>query len=421
MTVKRLPPVWAFSAAILLSMAALFLRTLVGSPTSIPYITHVPLLLMGILAASLFGRLRRAEIQLRAANTELSTIQDHSPVALLLVDRNLRVQKANSAAARLALRKKADLRGLYPGGALGCANARGDAEDCTHRLSCTSCALRQTVIDSLRHGVSHNCLEAWVPSPTSGRPDARYLMISTAPVLDGANVLLCVQDITERKRTEESLQEILRELEKALMEKTVLLKEIHHRVKNNLAVISSLLSMRADASEIPEVRRALEDSQQRVRSIALIHEYLYGSEHLDRIDFAEYAHQLVQELFSVFASDPPRVSVTVDAAPIALGVHRAAPCALILNELLMNVFKHAFPDGRTGEVKVSFREGPDGILELAVQDNGVGCPATPPAASQSLGLRIVEILAKQLDATLHRESTQGTRVVLRFSDRGPKP
>ena len=113
-----------------------------------------------------------------------------------------------------------------------------------------------------------------------------------------------MQDITERKQAEESMQEILRELEKALTEKTVLLKEIHHRVKNNLAVISSLLSMRADATDDSEVRLALEDSQQRVRSIALIHEHLYGSEHLDRIDFAEYARQLVQELHAAFASDP---------------------------------------------------------------------------------------------------------------------
>lgn len=218
---------------------------------------------------------------------------------------------------------------------------------------------------------------------------------------------------------EESSQEILRELERALLEKTVLLKEIHHRVKNNLAVISSLLSMRADAADSAEVRRALEDSQQRVRSIALIHEHLYGSEHLDRIDFADYARRLVQELQAAFA---PHVTVRVDAEPIAVAVHRAVPCALILNELLMNVFKHAFPGGRRGTVGIRFAQAGPGMLELAVEDDGVGCPDAPlPAARHSLGLRIVDILARQLGGTIRRESAAGTRMVLRFAERSGLP
>ncbi len=221
----------------------------------------------------------------------------------------------------------------------------------------------------------------------------------------------------ERRQAEQSSREILRELEKALTEKTVLLKEIHHRVKNNLAVISSLLGMRAEATEAGEARLALEDSQQRVRSIALIHEYLYGSEHLDRIDFAEYARQLVQELHGAFDADPSRVQVSIDAAAIALGVHRAVPCALVLNELLMNVFKHAFPGGRRGQVHVSFGPYAPGVLELSVADNGVGCAASiERCGRKSLGLRIVTILADQLDGSLHRESEGGTRVALRFPD-----
>ena len=221
----------------------------------------------------------------------------------------------------------------------------------------------------------------------------------------------------ERRYAEHSTRQILRELEKALIEKTVLLKEIHHRVKNNLAVISSLLSMRAEATESDEVRRALEDSQQRVRSIALIHEYLYGSEHLDRIDFADYTRQLVHELHTAFDTDPPHIAVKIEAAPIALGVHRAVPCALVLNELLMNVFKHAFPDGSTGEVLISFGACEPGVLELAVQDNGIGCvDSVDRCGRKSLGLRIVRILARQLDGTLHRRSARGTRIALRFPD-----
>ncbi len=223
----------------------------------------------------------------------------------------------------------------------------------------------------------------------------------------------------ERRRAEQETNQILHELEKALMEKTVLLKEIHHRVKNNLAVISSLLSMRAEATDSAEVRLALEDSQQRVRTIALIHEYLYGNEHLDRIDFAEYARQLVQELHAAFDIAPPRISVHIDAAPIALPVNRAVPCALVLNELLMNVFKHAFPEGRGGEIRVTFGACAPGTLELAVQDNGIGCDVSiDRCGRKSLGLRIVDILVEQVDGTLHRSQSGGMRVALRFPAAG---
>lgn len=369
------------------------------------------LLLVSVAGAILFLRLRRAEACLGAAAAELAAIHENSPVAHLLIGETFRVQKANRAAARMASQARTELlEGLFPGPALGCPNARENPDICTQRTACPPCSLRQAVLDTLRHGICHRAMEVWLPA---GKPGARFLLVSTAPVnLNGPKVLLCVQDITVRKQAEESLQEILRELEKALVEKTVLLKEIHHRVKNNLAVISSLLSMRADAAVIPDVRLALEDSQQRVRSIALIHEYLYGSEHLDRIEFAEYAHQLVQELQCMFLPAASPVSVIVEAEAIAVGVHRAMPCALILNELVMNAFKHAFPSGRAGKVRIMFRESQPGVLELAVEDNGVGCSAYP--GGQSLGLRIVDILVKQLDGTLHRESDGGTRVVLRF-------
>lgn len=464
MMVKRLSPFGGCCAAAALAGIAQVVRTPLQTATLIPYITYVPFILLaaflgglapgllttglcvleavyfataplgslavgdgahwagaaalaftGVIASTLFERLRRAEDRVQAINGQLSTILENSPVALLLVDQELRVQKANGAAARLASRSAIDLPGLYPGAPIGCSVAREDPEVCGRAAACNPCAVRQAALDTLRNRVSHCGIEAWVPTPAPGGCESRYLLISTAPVaLDGIKTLICVQDITERKQSEESLQEILRELEKALVEKTVLLQEIHHRVKNNLAVVSSLLSMRADATETSEVRQALEDSQQRVRSIALIHEHLYGSERLDRIDFAEYTYQLVHELDAAFASQPPRIQVHVDAAPITLGVHRAVPCALILNELLMNVFKHAFP-GRAGHVRVSFRECEAGVLELAVEDNGVGY-AAGAGSGTSMGLRIVDILAKQLDGTLERVSGPGTRVVLRFRE-----
>lgn len=223
------------------------------------------------------------------------------------------------------------------------------------------------------------------------------------------------RDITEQKKTGEDLQTTLGELEAALKEKTILLKEVHHRVKNNLAVISSLLNMSAHATEIPEAKVALDESQQRVYSIALIHEQLYGTEHLDRINFANYVRQLVKDLNVAFGAETRRISVRVDAEPIEMGVHRAVPCALILNELVANAFKHAFPGQQEGEVRISFRESAPGYLELRIQDNGVGCPSGLDwHDGKSVGWRIVDILTKQLGGSFGQEPSSGTQFVLRF-------
>ena len=252
-------------------------------------------------------------------------------------------------------------------------------------------------------------------------PEERYFDLSCVPLpgagpgAEAGQVLVAVTEVTEQQRAAAELRKTLGELKSALAEKTVLLKEVHHRVKNNLAVIVSLLGMKAGAIEGAEAQRALEDSQQRVRSIASIHEHLSGTEHLDRIVFAEYAEQLVQELGGIYDIASRQIAIGVDAEPIEMGIHRAIPCALILNELVTNALKHAFPGGRGGEVRVSLRQSAPGELELNVEDNGVGCPRIAAARSgKSLGLRIVEILAKQLEGSLEQPECAGTRFVLRF-------
>ncbi len=225
-----------------------------------------------------------------------------------------------------------------------------------------------------------------------------------------------MQEITGRRRLEEAQQESLRALEAAVAEKTVLLNEIHHRVKNNLAVISSLLGMKASAIENPEAKAAIDESQQRVRSIALVHEYLYRSSHFDRINLADYAKNLADGLYSTFVGEPDRISMELDLDPIEIDIHQAVPCALILNELLTNALKYAFPGAREGKIRVSLRESEPGSLQLTIEDNGVGLPAgrlTSPNP-QSLGLRIVGILTKQLDGSLEQQECAGTHIVLRF-------
>jgi two-component sensor histidine kinase/sensor domain CHASE-containing protein len=205
----------------------------------------------------------------------------------------------------------------------------------------------------------------------------------TAP--SGADeVLVLVRDVTAQRRAEEA------------QHKEILLKEIH------LQVISSLLDLQARAARDDETRRLLSESRGRVRSMALIHERLYGSGS-DAVNFAEYARDLVTHLRHSLSGDSGRIAVTVDIEEVALDMDVAVPCGLVINELLTNALQHAFPEGRAGTVTVSLRRR-DGTLELRVTDDGVGLPqGVDPDNPGTLGLRIVNILSAQLRGTLGTE------------------
>jgi two-component sensor histidine kinase/PAS domain-containing protein len=352
---------------------------------------------------------RRAAIELRAAYTELEAIYANAPVVLFVINQDLRVEKVNHLAERFAGRSAADLIGQNPGDAIGCLNGLASPQGCGHGPACGQCPIRNAVLDSLLNGASHQGLEVWMP--LKGYDKERCLQLSTSVMASGParKVLICAQDITESKRTQ-------LDLESALAEKTTLLKEIHHRVKNNLAVISSLLSMKAESTASREAQLALEESQQRVYSMALIHEHLYGNEHLDRIDFGEYTRQLVRRLEATFSREPARIAVHLDLDAIELNVERAVPCGLILNELLTNAFKYAFPGQSSGTIAVSFHQSATGDYDLMVQDSGIGLPAgrIDSQTEDSLGLRIVQLLTRQLDGSLTQEAGPGTRVLLRI-------
>jgi PAS domain S-box-containing protein len=232
----------------------------------------------------------------------------------------------------------------------------------------------------------------------------------------GGLTMAFVSDITARKRAEQEREHLIGQLERALSEKTILLKEVHHRVKNNLAVIAGLLGMQSDALEDEHAKEALKETQRRVMSMALIHEYVYGNEHLDRVNFGQYMRQFVDELSGSLALRPELIAVDLQAEDLNLPVHRAIPCGLILSELLSNAMKYAFPDGRSGEIKVRFARVQGDELTLSCQDNGVGLPdGFDWRSTLTLGLRIVNILSRQIDGRLTVESSpSGTRFELRF-------
>lgn len=214
-------------------------------------------------------------------------------------------------------------------------------------------------------------------------------------------------DITETKRAEEVTQASLRE-------KETLLKEIHHRVKNNLQVISSLLKLQAERIDDDAARRALRDGQTRVRSMALVHELLYRSKDLGKVDLGEYIHDLTRQLLRSHGTDPSRVRIESQVVPTPLPVDVAVPCGLILNELVSNALKHAFPGGRSGRVWVEVRRT-EGAHELVVRDDGVGMPeGLDFQTGTTLGLRLVKTLADQIAATLSARFDRGTEVRLQI-------
>ena len=219
----------------------------------------------------------------------------------------------------------------------------------------------------------------------------------------------------ERQQAEREREHLLTSLRTALHEKEVLLREVHHRVKNNLQVIASLLDLQAETAEDPRVRAAFEESQARLQAIALIHEQLYQGASLARLDATNYLRRLSTCLFETYGPSDGRITLELEVEKIALELNVAIPCGLMLNELLSNALKHAFPGGRPGTVTITLRQEPPGTCILTVRDTGVGLPASLDIRqTDSLGLQLVSLLIEQLGGTLTLARGSGTTVILTF-------
>jgi two-component sensor histidine kinase len=220
-----------------------------------------------------------------------------------------------------------------------------------------------------------------------------------------------ILDVTELKRAEE-------EIKASLKERETLLKEIHHRVKNNLQVVSSLISLQAAQATEPETIETLNESQRQIRSMALIHEKLYRSDSLAEIDFGDYIESLIAELLRMYNVPLGMITITTDIENVQLGVDTAIPCALIINELVSNSLKYAFPDGRTGEATITIHRI-NGTYELTITDNGVGLPPDFDfRKTDTLGLQLVTGLVNQLDGTITLDRTKGTTFIITFKPAG---
>lgn len=215
------------------------------------------------------------------------------------------------------------------------------------------------------------------------------------------------QEIVEHKLADERIKASLRE-------KEVLLREVHHRVKNNLAVVSSLLSMQAGRVEGQSAHAALQESRNRVASMSLIHEILYQSEDLSAVDLEHYVGSLTANLAHAYGYTG-RVDFRVKTGSICLEASQAVPCGLIINELATNSLKHAFQDGKGGSVRISADALSDDTIELRVGDDGVGFPDDLDwRKSKTLGLRLISLMVDQLHGSWEMRNDPGTEIIIRW-------
>jgi PAS domain S-box-containing protein len=266
-------------------------------------------------------------------------------------------------------------------------------------------------IETLRFENRYRCKDgtyrwiAWVSSP---HPDG---------ILYGTGRDVTAEKVAreEREHLNERLHTLNQDLTRTLKEREVLLQEVHHRVKNNLQVISSLINLQIRKLEPGENRDALGECRTRVQAIALIHEKLYQSSDYAEIPFADYARSLTSNVFQASAQNTSNVKLELAVDEVALAVDQAIPCGLVLNELITNALKHGFRDGRAGTIRVEFSRTSGGGVRLAVKNDGISLPEDfESPGSPSLGLHLVSTLARQLDAELLVTRDRGTSFQLKF-------
>ncbi len=223
-----------------------------------------------------------------------------------------------------------------------------------------------------------------------------------------AKVIGILRDVTERKQAEGRIRA-------SLQEKNVLLREIHHRVKNNMQIISSLLRLQSRSIKDGKMVEMFKESQNRIRSMALIHEKLYQTEDLSRINFAEYIRSLTVHLFHTYRVNPNIVKINTDVEDVYLSINKAIPCGLILNELVSNALKHAFPKSKKGEIQIRLYSNSQNRMKLIIGDDGIGLPENLNIQNpETLGLQLVNDLVKQIEGSVTLDRTEGTTFSISF-------
>ena len=338
---------------------------------------------------------KRAEEALQESEEKYRALVESATDMIYMIDKNNKVLSANKAAAMLFGKESKKIIGksifnLFP----------------EKIATCYSKNLKK-VFETGRPGFYESNMIV------GGRES--WISVNLSPVRDPKGRIMAVmgvtRDITERKKVD-------RQIKASLKEKEVLLREIHHRVKNNMQIISSLLKLQSQYIEDKPYADIFKESQDRIKSMSLIHEMLYQSKHLSKINFKEYIRILANYLFRSCWPSPCKIALKIESENVYLAIDNAIPCGLIIHELVSNSLKHAFSGSKEGEIKIALHSINERDIELVVSDDGVGMPEDLDFRNtKSLGLHLVTILAEdQLQGEIKLDRNKGTEFQIKLRD-----
>jgi PAS domain S-box-containing protein len=335
---------------------------------------------------------KKAEEAIRQSEEKYRILAEASPNAIYIINKDATIAYANTYALKNLGKSMSEVTGKSLMEVFPIENAQTQI---------------QIIVGVFQHGHDVSRDERM----TAADGTEKWLSSTFTPLKDdNAKVMavMCVSyDITDRKTMENQVANSLRE-------KEFLLKEIHHRVKNNLQVITSLLSMQADKATDKNVINSLTDSQNRVKSIALVHEKLYQSKSLDQIEYGDYLNKFALHLFDTYNVNSSQISCRIHAENTYVDINQAVPCSLILNEMLTNSLKYAFPNGRKGVISIDFTTDGKNYI-LLYHDDGIGIPEDVTfERSESLGMKLIYGLTQQLNGTVILKRGEGTTFTVTF-------
>lgn len=347
-----------------------------------------------IFVARDITKLKHAEEALRNSEEKYRSLSNQLPIGIYRTTKEGKILHANPALASIL-----EYENVEELTKIKAANVYGDPIERTKQLKQWKTS-KGVVCNEIKLRTKKD-KHIWV------RDTGRVILDKNGEIdyIDGA-----IENITERRKAEEKIKRSLRE-------KEVLLQEIHHRVKNNMQIISSLHKLQSKQIKDKQALEIFKSTQNRVKSMALIHERLYQSKDFARVDLADYVRSLTSNLFSSYGISRAAIKLNIDIKDVSLDINTAIPCGLIINELVSNSLKHGFPDGEKGEINIIMHPSNENKIALIVSDNGIGIPEEVDFRNtESLGLHLVTILAEnQLHGEIKLDRTKGTRFQIRLN------
>ena len=357
---------------------------------------------------ALFDSLRQVQEQLAESQAELRAIHDSAPLLMCVVDKDRKVLYANPAFTDFTGISEAELKGGSACGVFGCINALEDDRGCGFGMSCDACVLREAMEDTLATGAEHRNIEYTTTFFNKGVRKETFMLGSTALIdsFDPPRLLLCLFDITERTRAEEQVRALLED-------KEILLKETHHRVKNNMTLIYSLLSLQAGEQGDPGSRNALEEAAGRMQSMMVLYDRLYRSDNFKELNMRDFLPPLIQEIIQVYHTNLT-VRTEINIEDFMLDAKLLSPIGIIINEMITNSMKYAFKDRTAGLISVSVAKNGSEIT-LTYKDDGNGIPETTSLEnSKGFGMQLIGMLVRQIGGTITLSRNGGTKYAVAF-------